>query len=69
VLAGAAATIVVVIELLTPPDGMDVAGGAWLGLAGALALLVGGWWSLATETVRGVAAPDMEVRPAPPPGG
>jgi hypothetical protein len=65
ILAGFVATILVAIELLTPPDGAGLGAGAWLGLAGALGLLVGGWWSMGTETVRGVPQPDVEVRPAP----
>ena len=56
------ATILVAIELLA---GSDLGAGAWLGLAGALGLLAGGWWSMATETVRGMPVPDVEVRPAP----
>jgi hypothetical protein len=66
VLAGVVATIVVVVQLLGGPDGASLGAGAWLGLAGALGLLAGGWWSLATETVRGMPEPEVEVRPAPP---
>jgi hypothetical protein len=59
-LAGVAATIVAIVRLLASPGTA-----AWLVLGGALGLLTGGWWSLATEEVRGVPAPDVEVRPAP----
>ena len=60
VLAGTAATIVVIVRLLGSPGTAT-----WLSLAGALGLLAGGWWSMATETVRGVPLPEVEVRPAP----
>jgi hypothetical protein len=64
VLAGLAAAIIVAVHLIVSGDG-----GAWLGLAGALGLLAGGWWSMGSERVRGVPAPEVEMRPAPPPGG
>ena len=64
VLAGFAATIVVAVDLLA-----DGEGGAWVGLAGAVGLLAGGWWSMATEHVRGMPTPEVRARPAPPPGG
>jgi uncharacterized membrane protein len=60
ILAGVAATIVAIVRLLSSPGTA-----AWLVLGGALGLLTGGWWSMATEEVRGVPAPDVEVRPAP----
>jgi hypothetical protein len=66
VLAGLAATIVVVVRLLDRPDTLDPALGAWVGLAGAIGLLAGGWWSLHVAQVRGVPAPQVEIRPAPP---
>jgi hypothetical protein len=66
ILAGTAATVIVVVHLLARPDGADLGAGAAMGLAGALCLLAGGWWSMATEEVRGVPAPDVEARPAPP---
>jgi hypothetical protein len=64
VLAGLVATIIVAVRLIA-----DGEGGAWLGLAGALGLLVAGWWSVATEPVRGMPLPEVRARPAPPPGG
>jgi hypothetical protein len=64
ILAGFVATIIVVVRLLAEGEG-----GAWLGLAGALALLGAGWWSMATEDVRGMPMPEVRARPAPPPGG
>lgn len=66
VCAGFAATIVVVVHLLVRPDGSGLGAGAWLALAGALGLLVSGWRSMAAEHVRGVPAPRVPVRPAPP---
>jgi hypothetical protein len=69
VLAGAAATIIVVVRLLVRPEETGLGAGAWIGLAGALGLLVCGWWSMGTEHVRGMPAPAVEARPAPPPGG
>ena len=60
VLTGAAATIVAIVRLLASPGTA-----AWLVLGGALGLLSGGWWSLATETVRGMPSAEVEARPAP----
>jgi hypothetical protein len=71
VLAGALATLLVVIRILNQPgpnEFVEVAIGAWLGLAGAMGLVAGGWWATADERNRGVPAPRVEVRPAPPPG-
>jgi hypothetical protein len=41
--------------------------GAWLGLAGALGVLAGGWLSMRAEHVPGEVAPHVPRRPAPPP--
>jgi hypothetical protein len=60
VLTGAAATVVAIVRLLASPGTT-----AWLVLGGAVGLLTGGWWSMATETVPGVPPPEVEVRPAP----
>ena len=60
VLTGLAATIVAIVRLIASPGTT-----AWLVLGGALGLLTGGWWSMATEEVRGMPLPDVEVRPAP----
>jgi hypothetical protein len=71
VLAGALATLLVAIRILNQPgpnEFLDVAFGAWLGLAGAVGITAGGWWATADERNRGVPAPRVEVRPAPPPG-
>jgi hypothetical protein len=49
------------------PDALaDVRLGAWLGLAAALAVTVGGWLSMAAEYVRGLPpGSEPELRPAP----
>jgi hypothetical protein len=69
---GALATAVVLVRLVVEPEADRVTGiaaGAWLGLAAALALLAGGWWSLESERTPGATAPPVEVRPSPPPAG
>ncbi|MEA2281339.1 MAG: hypothetical protein QOK21_1946 [Solirubrobacteraceae bacterium] len=69
---GALATAVVLVRLVVEPQAdrvTGIAGGAWLGLAAALALLAGGWWSLESERTPGATAPPVEVRPSPPPAG
>jgi hypothetical protein len=68
---GALAVAIVVWRLLDHPGGSDVAvaGGAWLGLAGAAAVAAGGWWSMADESPRRVADPPVQARPAPPAEG
>jgi hypothetical protein len=40
---------------------------AWLGVAGALGVLAGGWLSLRAEAVPGETPPHVPRRPAPPP--
>jgi hypothetical protein len=69
---GALATAVLLVRLVVEPEADRVTGiaaGAWLGLAAALALLAGGWWSLESERTPGATAPPVEVRPSPPPAG
>ena len=67
--AGAIATLLVLIRLLDPPgpnELLDLGPGVWLALAGAAAVAAGAWWSIGDERNRGVPAPPVEVRPAPP---
>jgi hypothetical protein len=66
---GALATAIVLARLVLEPgdDGaVGVATGAWIGLAAALGLLAGGWWSLESERTPGAAMPPVEVRASPP---
>lgn len=66
---GALATVLVLIRLLDPPgpnELLDLGPGVWLALAGAAAVAAGAWWSIGDERNRGVPAPPVEVRPAPP---
>jgi hypothetical protein len=68
---GALAALLVLIRLLDPPgpnELLDLGPGAWLALAGALAVAAGAWWSLGDERNRGVPAVPVEPRPAPPAG-
>jgi hypothetical protein len=69
---GALAAAIVLVRLVVEPEADRVVGidaGAWAGLAAALALLAGGWWSLESEHSPGAPVPPVEVRPAPPPAG
>jgi hypothetical protein len=69
VVFGAIGVLLVVFRLVdSPSDGLEVRGGAWLGLAAAIAITVGGWRSLAAEYVRGLPPdPEPELRPTPAP--
>ena len=72
ILCGAVAAILVVARLVLQPGANDAVGleaGAWLGLGAALALLAGGWWSMAAEHDPGAPTPHVEVRRAPPAAG
>lgn len=62
VLSGAGGLIAVILALVRLPGTA-----AWLGVAGALGVLAGGWLSLRTEAVPGEPAPHVPRRPAPPP--
>jgi hypothetical protein len=67
--AGALASLIVLIRIVDPPGPNDLVGlcaGVWVGLAGALAVAAGAWWSLRDERNRGVPAGPVEARPAPP---
>ena len=66
---GALAAAVVLVRIVVEPEADRVTGiaaGAWLGLAAALALLAGGWWSLESEHNAGATVPPVELRPSPP---
>jgi hypothetical protein len=68
---GALAAAIVLVRLVVEPEADQVTGiaaGAWVGLAAALALLAGGWWSLESEHNAGATVPPVEVRPSPPRG-
>lgn len=69
---GAVALVVLSLRALVfqpgPNDLVDLRYGAWLGLAGALALTIGAWWALADERTgaRESAYEPPPARPAPP---
>jgi len=69
VVFGAIAVLLVVFRLIdAPADGLEVRPSAWLGLAAALAITVGGWRSIAAEYVRGLPPdlePELRATPAP----
>jgi hypothetical protein len=68
---GALAAAIVLVRLVVEPEADRVSGiaaGAWVGLAAALALLAGGWWSLESEHNAGATVPPVDVRPSPPRG-
>jgi hypothetical protein len=68
---GALAAAIVLVRLVVEPKAdlvSGIAAGAWIGLAAALALLAGGWWSLESEHNAGATVPPVEVRPSPPRG-
>lgn len=63
---GAVALVVLSLRALVfrpgPNDLVDLRYGAWLGLAGALALTIGAWWALADERT---GAPESAYEPPP----
>jgi hypothetical protein len=68
---GALAAAIVLVRLVVEPEAdlvSGIAAGAWIGLAAALGLLAGGWWSLESEHNAGATVPPVEVRPSPPRG-
>jgi hypothetical protein len=63
--AGAIASVLVLVRILDQPgpnELLDVAAGAWLGLAGALGVAAGSWWSIKDERNRGVPPVPVELR-------
>jgi hypothetical protein len=69
VVLGFLGVLLVLFRLIdAPADGLEVRYGAWVALAGTLAITVGSWRSLAAEYVRGLP-PDLEpeLRPTPAP--
>jgi hypothetical protein len=67
VTTGTLGVLLVLFRLIDSPGEVGgVASGAWLGLAAAVALTVGGWRSLANEHVPHLPpGPEPELRPAP----
>jgi hypothetical protein len=64
--AGPVGVLLVLFRLLDPPgESLGIAVGALLGLAGALGVAAGAWWSLSDERNRGVPPVPSELRPAP----
>jgi hypothetical protein len=70
VVLGALGAILVAYRIIDQPgpnELIEVRAGAWVGLAAALAITVGGWESIRNERVRGLPPdPEPELRPAPP---
>ena len=69
VVTGAVAVLLIAYRMLNQPgpnELIEVAWGAWAGLAGALLITLGGWRSLADEHVEGLPpGPEPELRPPP----
>jgi len=67
-LAGALSAVLIAVRMFDRPDaGQGLHRGAWLALAAALVVVVGGWRSMRVERVPGVSLPPVEALPAPPP--
>jgi hypothetical protein len=67
---GKIGTLLVLFRLIDEPGSsvLEVGVGAWLGLVATLAIVAGGWLSLANEHVRGLPpGPEPELRPTPAP--
>jgi hypothetical protein len=66
---GAVAVLLVAYRIVNQPgdnEFIEVAAGAWVGLAAAIVLTAGAWLSLRMERVRGVPpGPEPELRPPP----
>jgi hypothetical protein len=69
VVFGAIGTLLVVYRIINQPgpnELVEVRTGAWIGLAAAIAITVGGWESIRNERVRDLPpGPEPEVRSAP----
>ena len=68
-LAGKVGLVIVLIRMVSPPDGfegLDV--GIWLALAASVAIVVGGWLAMHDERLSRPGQPtDLTGRPGPPP--
>jgi MFS family permease len=70
-LAGAFAALLIGYRIADQPGPdrlLEVHGGAWLGLAAAVVVVVGGWRSLRVERIPGAPAVPVDELPAPPRG-
>jgi hypothetical protein len=66
VLLGAAAVIAAIVRVLERPDhATGLCAGAWLALAGSVAILAGAWHSITDERRALYAPASPEPRPAP----
>jgi len=67
---GVAAVIAALVRVLERPDhATSLAAGAWLALAGALAIVLGAWQSMRDEHTSLYEPAKPEPRPRPAPGG
>jgi hypothetical protein len=67
-LAGLLATLLILYRIVNQPgpnEQVAVEAGAWVGLAAAVAVAVGGWLSMRMEAMPGVAPPPVEDMPEP----
>jgi len=63
-----AAAVLAVIHTVSLPNGATQRNiGLWLGLAGALGVLVGAWRSMGDQSFPGPARPQVDVTPLPAP--
>jgi hypothetical protein len=69
-LFGVVGLILVLVRVAWLPDGAhDRAYGLWLGLAGAVAIVAGGWISMRAQRPTHADSPHVELRELPAPGG
>jgi hypothetical protein len=66
-IAGLAAVVAALVRVFERPShATGTAAGAWLALAGAVAILAGSWQSMRDERTSAYEPPEVETRPAPP---